>query len=307
MFAHILVPLDGSRQAESALPAAEALRKQFGSVITLIHLLEKDAPAAVHGEHHLQNESEAGDYLEEVARTRFPPEARVERHVHSGGVADVPAGLIEHSKELGQDLVVICVHGKGGLDRMLAGNIAERVIGQQEVPVLLVRPEAAGAAGAGFRRILTALDGEPSHEQSLPLAASLAGKTGAELLLVTVVPTRLTLRAVNRAAGIFLPAATSEYLELSKESAGAYLEDRARSAAAAGVAVSTLVVRGSPAVRIARIAAERGSDLIVLGTHGRAGTKAFWAESVTARIVEKTKIPILLVPSPRLNAGTGHE
>jgi nucleotide-binding universal stress UspA family protein len=53
MFKHILVPLDGSLLAESALPVTSYIAKTLNASVTLFHVIEKDAPKAVHGETHL--------------------------------------------------------------------------------------------------------------------------------------------------------------------------------------------------------------------------------------------------------------
>jgi nucleotide-binding universal stress UspA family protein len=61
MFKHLLVPLDGSRLAEAALPAAACLAEQLGASITLIHIIERDASGEIHGERHLTTPDEACD------------------------------------------------------------------------------------------------------------------------------------------------------------------------------------------------------------------------------------------------------
>ena len=53
MFKRLLVPLDGSRLAESILPPALYFAGQFGATIVLFHVIEAGAPAEVHGERHL--------------------------------------------------------------------------------------------------------------------------------------------------------------------------------------------------------------------------------------------------------------
>jgi nucleotide-binding universal stress UspA family protein len=298
MFTRILVPLDGSWLAEAALPAAEALHKDFHSSITLIHLMEKDAPREVHGERHLHDEKEAGAYLEETARRYFPADAKVDTHVHAEGVSDVPLSLSEHSKELGQDLIIMSVHGHGGLPRMLEGNFAQRIVELRTVPVLLVRPTTASPSVPSFGRILVALDGKPEHEQGLHVAAGLAERSRGTLVLLTVVPTWITLMGERRAAGRLLPAATAELLEISEQSAKDYLGQHAQALTARRIPVEAVVKRGSPARKICRVAAERNADLIVLGTHGKAGADAFWAGSVAARVVSRAPVPLLLVPLP---------
>jgi len=53
MFKRLLVPLDGSRLAEAALPPAAYLANRLDAAITLVHIIERSASAEVHGERHL--------------------------------------------------------------------------------------------------------------------------------------------------------------------------------------------------------------------------------------------------------------
>jgi nucleotide-binding universal stress UspA family protein len=301
MFERILVPLDGSAMAETALAAVEALRKIFDSTVTLIHLQEADSPREVHGQRHLSDGGEAGDYLAQVAARAFPPGARIDIHVHEAEVADLSKSLADHAAELCQDLVVLCVHGSGGLERLFEGSLGQRIMRHQTSPVLLLRAEAPSALP--FRRILLALDGKPEHEQSFSLTADFAAATGAAVDLVSVIPTASTLKGGQRAAGLLAPSAMRESLRLAEESIDMYLAEKASRLAGKGIAAAALRRRGDPARQLARIAAEFGNDLLVLGTHGRAGTQAFWAESAAARIIAATRLPALLVPSERGSCG----
>ena len=301
MFARILAPLDGSESAEMALPAVEAFRKAFDSSVTLIHVLERDAPRRIHGQRHLRSGNEAAEYLNDVARRAFPEGARIECHVHAEATDDVPAGLSDHAVELSQNLVILCAHSRGGLTRLFEGAIGERIMRHQTAPVLLLRSDSPPSLP--FRRILLALDGKPEHEQSFPLAAEFAVMTGAAADLASVIPTRSTLKGPGRAAGLLSPAASMEALRLSEEVTDAYLRERAEKLAARGITAAALRRNGDPARQLARLARERGSDLLVLGTHGRAGTRAFWAESSAVRIIAAVKLPVLLVPSGRESCG----
>ncbi len=58
---HILVPLDGSRLAEAALPAAAYVAQAFDAPVTLLHIVERDPPGSVHGEHHLVSRSRGAE------------------------------------------------------------------------------------------------------------------------------------------------------------------------------------------------------------------------------------------------------
>ena len=67
MLKKILVPLDGSSLSEASLPAAAALAQRFNSRITLLHVIERDAPSEVHHERHLTTAGEAQAYMADVA------------------------------------------------------------------------------------------------------------------------------------------------------------------------------------------------------------------------------------------------
>src|SRR5512140_3482666 len=193
MFKHLLVPLDGSKLAEAALPAAVLLSKALGATVTLLHIIEKDAPQEIHGDRHLTNNDDACRYLDDVAQKFFPPEMEVETHVHTEEVKDVARSIVDHSGEFAPDLIVLCAHGAGGWREVMVGSIAQQVIGLGKTPILLVRPGEAGTDVPSLHKILVPLDGDASHEACLPLAAELAQRLGASLSLLNVVHTLGTL------------------------------------------------------------------------------------------------------------------
>lgn len=167
----------------------------------------------------------------------------------------------------------------------------------QTAPVLLLRSDSPPRAP--FARILLALDGKPEHEQSFPLIEEFAAATSAAVDVATVVPTRSTLKGPGRASMLLSPSAGREALRLAEEEADRYAGEKAGRLAASGIAASAIQRKGDPARQLAHIARERGSDLIVLGTHGRAGSRAFWAESAAVRIISAVRLPTLLVPSEK--------
>ena len=297
MFKHILVPLDGSHLAESALPVAVALSTAFGSTVTLIHIIEHNAPQEIHGERHLRQEKEACSYLDTMARQNFPPEIKVLRHVHTEEVKDVAHSIVEHSGELSPDLIVMCSHGEGGLRDIVVGSIAQQVIGHGKTPILLIRPqEDHFAPTTSFHKLMIPLDSDPEHEKALPLAKDLAKSLNANLHLVMVVYTLGTLPGERAAASRLLPATTSLMLDMNESSAQDYLRELAASFQAEGLSVSWEVQRGDPVPHIIEAAEQSGSDLIVLATHGKSGMQAFWAGSVAPKVITQTNIPLLLVP-----------
>ena len=112
MFKHLLVPLDGSAPAEAALPAAAFLAARCAARVTLLHIIELDAPATIHGARHLHQREEAAAYLEDIRTRAFPAGAAVACHVHEAAMADVAHGIVEHEGELAPDLIVMCAHGR---------------------------------------------------------------------------------------------------------------------------------------------------------------------------------------------------
>ena len=297
MFRHILVPLDGSHLAEAALPAAVALSKAFGSTVTLIHIIEQNAPQEIHGERHLRQQKEACEYLDQVAQQNFPPDLKVIRHVHTEKVKDVARSIVEHSGELSPDLIVMCTHGESGLRDIMVGSIAQQVISRGKTPILLVQPvEDRFAQTINFHKLLVALDGDPEHEKALPLAKELAKNLNANLDLVMVVYTLGTLPSERAVTSRLLPAATSIMLDMTESSAQDYLQQMAASFHSEGLNVSWEVRRGDPVANIIDSAEQSSIDLIVLATHGKSGMGAFWAGSVAPKVVTQTNIPLLLVP-----------
>src|SRR5436309_8423104 len=109
-FAHILVPLDGSRLAEAVLPAVLAIATRFHSRVTLLHVLERRPPATIHGDRHLMQAPEAAAYLGDVAARLRQEGIEVNAHVHDAPEGDLPRSLVEHAEEFAPDLIVLCAH-----------------------------------------------------------------------------------------------------------------------------------------------------------------------------------------------------
>jgi nucleotide-binding universal stress UspA family protein len=297
MFKHLLVPLDGSTLAEATLPAVAYLSGKLGTPLTLVHVIEQDAPQEIHGERHLTNEEEAHTYLEEVASRSIFIGFDVSRHVHTVGVNDVARSIVEHAGEYESDLIVMCTHGRGGIHSWLFGSIAQQIMNCCKTPVLLIQPTLRGKAPEfSCQRMLVGLDGNPGHEQAIPVAAELAHACAAELFLAMVIHTYQTLPIEQAVTARLLPGSTAALLELTEESAAQYLQDQIAPLREAGLSVIAQVRRGDPAKMLVRLAKKVNADLIVLGTHGKTAGESFWSGSITPQIMRHTRLPLLLVP-----------
>jgi nucleotide-binding universal stress UspA family protein len=303
----ILVPLDGARLAEAAVPIAARLAETCGSAITLLHVIERDAPSSIHGEPHLANGAEAVAYLARLTQQLASDGRKADYHVHEVPVGNVARSIASHAEELGSDLLVVSTHGAGGIRRGLWGSIAQRVLQLSRRPVLLVRTQWAPPVPPPFdpETIMVPLDGTVAAEAALPFASKLAKALDARLRLVMVVPTLETIAGEHQPKATFLPGTTRILLDVREEQATAYLEQLAAYLRTTGMPAVAEVRRGAPVAELAADAAEHADGLVVAATHGRAGLQAIWSTSVATRLLKRTKAPVLLVPivEPASNPG----
>jgi nucleotide-binding universal stress UspA family protein len=139
----ILVPLDGSALAETAIPTAVQFAKEQGAAVVLMRAAE--APW-IHGEDiadvqvHIVRDAEK--YLDELAdRLRAGGSANVHTSVWYGAPS---ASIVEAAKAQHADLIVMTSHGRTGIGRLILGSVAESVLRGTTTPILLLR--ATGAA-----------------------------------------------------------------------------------------------------------------------------------------------------------------
>ena len=139
----ILVPTDFSDSSGKALEYAAVFAAQFGAAITLLHIAEVGSIGYEHG---------AGDFPRMEAQLRIAAEKQIADCVKGGAAAEIqvrrgwPFGgkrayheIVEAARELHSDLIVISTHGLTGLDHMIMGSTAERVVRFAPCPVLVVR------------------------------------------------------------------------------------------------------------------------------------------------------------------------
>lgn len=299
MFSRLLVPLDGSQMAESALPIVARLAAAWDAEVLLLHVLERAAPASVHGERHLTRVEDAHAYLDAQAERLREAGIRVTGHAHEVPEGNVARSIVEHAAQEHAELIVLCTHGRGSVREILFGTIAQQVLRRGATPVLLTRQPERDRAPVAFepRTILVPLDATAEAEAALGPAAWLARRLGACLRLVMVVATPSTMHGERAATATLLPRASQALLELEQEEAHRYLDALAARLAGADLPVSVEVRRGETAPALASEAASPGVGLVVAATHGRGGLQAIWAGSVTAGLLARTRAPVLLLRS----------
>lgn len=297
---HILVPLDGSRLAESALAPTIALASRLGAYVTLLHVLERGAPETIHGERHLTNVGEAEAYLTGIASRFADAGSTVETHAHASPEGDVAASIAVHARGHQADLIVLCAHGHGGLRDWIFGTIAQRVVRRSGTPVLMIRQELGGPTKSlAPSRILVAIDGTPEGEAILPTALTIASAFGVALDLLFVVATLSTITGERTAVARLLPAATSAALDRESESAQQYLTDLSTRLGATGIPITATVGRGEAARTVLTDASRASDSLVALATHGRAELEGLWSASVGTKVIARSTGSLLLIGSPR--------
>jgi len=297
MIKRILIPLDGSKLAEQALAPAQILVRKMHAIPILLHVIEKNSPTEVHGQRHLHSISQANTYLENlVKKNPFLKRASVEIHVHEEEVSHLVQSIIDHASDYHADLIILTRHGEGEWKDKVVGSLARQVIAHGSLPVLLSNARPDSEDVCSFDHVLLAQDGDPEHNVGEKIATDFANQLKSTLLLLTVVPTFGTLPPDQSPASLLLPSATGAMLDISEESSAEYLKSQIRKLQKTGLKVHGEVERGDPAECILEVAAEKGMDLIVLATHGKAGLEAFFAGSVASKIITEATIPLLLIP-----------
>ncbi len=291
-----LVPLDGSRLAESVLSVVQQVASRFHAHVTLLHIVEQHPPAAIHGERHLSGVAQAQAYLEEIAARLRSFDIPVEIHVHEEKEDNVAHSIVQHFQELQADLVIMCTHGHGGLREILFGSKAQQALQQGTQSILLLFPrEDDSISPFKLQQILVPLDGTVAHEPALPTAITIARAYGAELHLVLVIPTLATLSGEQAVSGLLLPSTTRAILDLSQQEAETYLEHAVAHCKTEGVVAHAEVLRGDIVPQLLGLAERLDVDLIALASHGRTGLDALFTGSVASRLAGRKIRPLLLV------------
>src|SRR3989449_6793810 len=178
VFRHLLVPLDGSRLAESALPAAAELARRLRASVTLLHVLEPDAPPTVHGDRHLRSPAEAEGYLAGTADWMAARQVSADVALNQQQ-GDVAVTIARIAGAVGADLIVLTTHGRSGVRGLLFGRVAQQVLQRGAIPVLLIQPSASGRDAAfACRRLLVALGGGGTSGRGPPPAAGAGAPRG---------------------------------------------------------------------------------------------------------------------------------
>src|SRR4051812_35721764 len=285
----ILVALDGSRLAEAILPAACSLAARLGACVSLLHVLERDPPATVHGEPHHASAAGATDYLEGQAAGLRRHGIAVEVHVHERPVGDVAAAIDRHAHELEADLIAMCAHGRTNVRTRLVGSIAERILRGGSIPILLRTVRKADEASFALRHLLVPLDFGHDVDAALGAARTLAAPHGAAVVLLSA------LEPDPPATARLLPTTTGLMREFDLDAVGERLEELAARLRPDVAEVRTLADERRPADAILAASETLPADLIVLVTDAHGRLSRWYDPSTAQRLLARPDLTLLLI------------
>ena len=150
MFSKVLVPLDGSKVGEAAIPVIEQLINKLAAgtkveviligVVTLLRhwvvVGEASAPVSYTEEELNVIKQKVEDYLVKTGESLKKKGVTVRTIVSTGNAVDE---IIKAADDTGADLIAMSTHGRSGLRRLAFGSITDKVLQHSSVPVLTVR------------------------------------------------------------------------------------------------------------------------------------------------------------------------
>ena len=285
----ILVPLDGSKEAEAVLPYISDLAPKFNS---RVYILGVGIGRKTRRVNRLVE-----DYINRTCDELLAHHIKAEPVLRYGIAADK---ILDFTAEKTIDLIIMATHGRSGVTRWWMGSVAEKVISEASAPVLLIRSKRSRTANASDKqgailKIIAPLDGSDIGEVALPYVEAIATHSGSTVTLLQVISPPGTVEA-NLLGG----PDWRKFVKAMHDAGESYLEDVASRLSGKEIKVSYEVLTGEPADKIVEYAADHETSLIAMSTHGRTGLARWVLGSVADKVLHGASLPILLVRSPKM-------
>lgn len=296
MFRNVMVPVDGSSFSREAVIQGLRIASLYGATLRLVKVAARPAfpsgPEALALDERVSDEthsSELASLYAIAAECRAHSTINVTASLERGPVVDALCG---YARRNGVDLIVMRSQARRGLARIWFGSVADALIRESGVPVLVVRPPSIGTSlekGFTYRKILIPLDGSVLAEQALPRAITLARFEGASLVMVFVVPPS------HDAPSNGLVSAIGPARAVDVNAAEQYL-DSIVAHRCTGIKVTTRVVVASdiPSA-ILKVADTEETDLIAMATRGQGTMARTIGGSVSDRVMRESVSSTLVV------------
>ncbi|HZO73071.1 MAG TPA: universal stress protein [Ktedonobacteraceae bacterium] len=327
MFQRILVPLDGSERARCAVPVASRIARATGGTVVLLWVvglplesaltLLPSLPSASSQTMIEVEKARAYRYLREIVVSDDLAGVQAELEIHAGPVASTIMDIanLQHI-----DLIVLCRHGHTSGTRWALGGVAEKVVYETAVPILLLHSDKKPFLfqNKSSLRAIVPLDGSMQAETAIEPAAHLIAALSApaqgvlSLTQVIKLPSLLPMDIVRDSQRLHY--AQQQAMREVNACFTVLIERLGRSIVPALklVLTSSLLFGGDIAEALldAMEPYERGEgrlapayDLLVMTTHGRGGLQHRIMGSIAGRVLHATNLPMMLVP---LSQGNHH-
>jgi len=297
MYPRILIPLDGSKTAETVLPYVRRIARVSKSSVELLGVVEMteivtQTPAgdlSYAGSLVEEATQNSAEYLDLLVKTF--PDCSVKFTVEKGRPEEV---IIDKAAADKKTLIAMATHGRSGVSRWLLGSVTEKILRAAGNPLLLVHaPEGAKTEGeASLKSVVVPLDGSSLAETVLPEVAALVKALDLEVVLVRA----YSLPVVTYSGEDFYIPHYQELKEQLRKEASGYLETKANDLRAAGVTnVACVAVEGTGADAIIDLARQTPDNLVAMCSHGRSGLKRWVLGSVAEKVVRHCEDPVLVM------------
>jgi nucleotide-binding universal stress UspA family protein len=296
----ILCPIDFSDHSRRALDHATAIARWYESTVSVLYVFSP-APVPAFGpgpvvlEPIVLTTVDRDQLLADTkafAKTEGAPGITIEAVVREGNPA---REIVAQATGMQADLLVIGTHGRTGFERLLLGSVTEKVLRQAGCPVMTVPVRLPGAVPSGlvlYKRILCPVDFSESSLHALQYATSMAQEADAELTLLHVVEHEIRNAADMASVAYDAGMTLGDFLKEREEALCRCLQD-AVAGASEFCSVEPLTTHGKAWREVLRIAAERRSDLIVMGVQGRGAADLLFFGSTTQHVVREASCPVL--------------
>ena len=290
MIKKILCAIDRSPSSLQAFGYAIALAKWQSARLNLLEVIEEAPPPGISrapASDGVPNETRRTleRDLRRVLTARRASDVKVEISMRKGNVVQE---ILSQARTSRPDLLVIGTHGRGGVQRLVLGSVAEKVLRLATCPVLTVRTgvRLARRRRSPFETILCPTDFSAAANRAVAYAKRLAQEADARLIVMT---------AVEWPFGEAVMSGAVAELRNSIESDASEALIRLLPRSANGPRTETIVALGKAGDAILKVARGRSADLIVMGVSGRGALDVALLGSTAHHVIREGTWPVLTV------------
>lgn len=272
----ILLATDGSIYSEGAVREAISFSKRCSSKLYAISVVEVITDYEAFSPQKIEEalEDRVKEHLESVKAMALQEEVNCETIIAHG---EPHESIVEEAERRRVDMIIIGRRGTKGLQKLLIGEVAAKVIGYAPCKVLIV----PRAAVIGPKKILLATDGSGHSIAAAKEAIGIAKRCGSNIIILS------SIRS-----------------EEETENAKTNVEMVVEMAKKEGIPAEGLIPKGRSYELIIETARERGADLIVMGKSGKKWLEKLFTGSATEKVISNAGCAILVVKGTGTSSAT---